>query len=248
MIPDRRAGIYASVARASGLGHLQMTGGLVGDCYEDALSCARIYPVVGLGDPVERDRFAARDGQRSFMRRGGQVDRGLLLSEWREVVAAEQPDREVGEEHRPEGKLGAIGPGGVGGDDGVGCRDCGVEVCVVGEGNLDDAVYATWRERANGVDRIRLIERHRVRDGWIDLVKIGPVHHGADDGRAGPSRNLRRHRADNAQDALDQDRLAFHRSVAEDGTMRVMPGIPRQAPTSSLTSRGSAIACTAGRR
>ena len=80
----------------------------------------------------------------------------------------------------------------------LGAATVGVEVCVVGEGNLDDALHAAGRERANGLNRVRLIERHRVCDGWIDLVKIGLVHHGADDRRASPAGKLRRHRADSA--------------------------------------------------
>src|ERR1700746_3932657 len=66
---------------------------------------------------------------------------------------------------------------------------------------------------------------------WSRSVWCTTVHR-----RAGPSRKLRPHRPDSAEYALDQDRLAFHRPVVEDGNdARGCPGYqdrltPRPSP------------------
>ena len=114
---------------------------------------------------MDRHRYC----QGSLACRGGEVGCGLVFGCRWEVVAAEQADREVGEQHWPERDHGAVVAGGVGGDDGVVGGDSGVEVGVVGERDLDDAVHAlAGGVGTDNVDRVGLIERDSVRDGWVD--------------------------------------------------------------------------------
>ena len=75
---------------------------------------------------------------------------------------------------------------------------------------------AAWRI---GCDGVALVERDAVRDGVVDAGEVGAVPHCADDRGAPPRCKLSRHRADAAEHAVDEDRRAFDRPVAEDGAM-----------------------------
>ena len=123
----------------------------------------------------------------------------------------------------------------------------GVEVDVVGEGDLDDAVDAVGRVRADGGGRVRVVERDGVvRRAGGTCSRSLLRRDGADDGRAAPARELGRERADAAEDAVDQHGPAGDRAVGEHRPVGGDPRDPRQAPSSSLTSSGSSTACAAG--
>ena len=194
----------------------------------------------GSGAPTAMDRAPSRGG-------GGQVGGGLLLGFGGEVVAAEQADGDVVEQHRPEREVGAVVAGGVGGDDGLVLGDGGVEVDVVGEGHLDDAVDAVGGVAAD-------------RGGGV-----GPVEgDGVAEGRAGrPGRSAVRRTvpmtvappqcascaaidADAAENAVDQDGRPVTGPSANTARCAVMPGMPRHAPTSSLTVSGRSTAHAVG--
>jgi hypothetical protein len=150
----------------------------------NAVSGSGVHAVVGFGDAVEWWRIGDGDRERAVACRRGQVFSGLALGEVREVVAAEQPDREVGEEHRPEREVRPIEAARVGGDDGVGGRDRGVEVGVVGERDLDGAVNAVGRVCADRAGGVRVVQRHRPRHGGVDLFEVAAALHRSDHGGA----------------------------------------------------------------
>jgi hypothetical protein len=145
---------------------------VVRDRQQDALSRSGLHPGVGLLDAVQVERPADRDRKGSVVRRGGQVFCGSAPGVPGEVVAAEQPDRHVGEEHGPEREARAIVSGRIRGDDGIGCGDRGVEVRVVGEGDLDDAMHAVGCERPDRLRRLPLVERDRMCRRRIDSVDV----------------------------------------------------------------------------
>lgn len=124
---------------------------LLGDGEQDAaVATAGVDVVVGLGDVVQRVTVADGDGEGADGGCGGEVAGGLALGLGGEVVAAEQSQGDVVEQQRPEGDLGAVRAGGVGGDDGVVGGDGVVEIGVVGQRDLDDPVDAPRRVRADG--------------------------------------------------------------------------------------------------
>ncbi|GGV72875.1 hypothetical protein GCM10010277_86330 [Streptomyces longisporoflavus] len=108
------------------------------------MATAGVHVVVGPGDVVQRVAVADGDGEGADGGCGGEVAGGLALGLGGEVVAAEQPQGDVVEQQGPEGDLGAVRAGGVGGGDGV------VEIGVDGQRDLDDPVDAPWRVRADG--------------------------------------------------------------------------------------------------
>ena len=63
--------------------------------------------VVSVGDALQRQWLADRDRQGSVAGGRGEIGRSLVLGGGREVVAAEQPDGEVREEHGPESEVGS---------------------------------------------------------------------------------------------------------------------------------------------
>src|SRR5690349_14589882 len=150
--------------------------------------------------------------------RGGEVGGGLLFGGGGEVVAAEQPDGDVVEQHGPEREARALLAGGVGGDDSVVAGDGGIEVDVVGECHLDDAVDALGGVRADSLGGIWGVQGDSVGDGRVgDVGEVGGGADGADDGGAIPVCELRGESADAAEDAVDQDGLAGDGSVGEHG-------------------------------
>jgi len=83
---------------------------------------------------------------------------------------------------------------GVGGDDGLVLGHGGVEVDVVGEGDLDDPVDAAGCVRPDGADRVGLIQGDGLRDrGGVHLRQIAALADRPDDGRAAPVGELRGH-------------------------------------------------------
>ena len=66
------------------------------------------------------------------------------------------------------------------------------------------------------VDRVGLIERDGVRDGWVDVVEIALARDGSDHCRAAPARELRGKRPDRTEHAVDEDGLAGDGAVSED--------------------------------
>jgi hypothetical protein len=85
-----------------------------------------------------------------------------------------------------------------------------------------------------------------VRHGRIDLIEVAAAPHGSDHGGSAPERKLSGHRSDPAEQAVDEGRRAGHWAVAEDRPVCSDPGIPRHAPSSSLTESGSSTACSLG--
>ena len=85
-----------------------------------------------------------------------------------------------------------------------------------GSGVID----AVGRVRTDCLRRLRLIQRHSMRNGAADLIEVALARHRSDDRRAAPARKLGGQRADGAEHPLDQDRLARDGAVAEDRTMR----------------------------
>src|SRR6266511_5613743 len=102
---------------------------------------------MGLDCALEGQWAADRDRQRAVLGRGGEVRCGLLLRYGWEVVAAQKTDGHVVEQHGPEREVGAVATGGIGGDDRVVPGDRGVQVNVVGQRDLDDAINAVGRVR-----------------------------------------------------------------------------------------------------
>jgi len=96
-------------------------------------------PVMCVNDPVEWQGFPDRDAKGVGCSGCGEVCCCLEFGFDREVVATQETDGRVVEEHRPEGKLGPIASGGVGGTDRADLDDGGVQVDVLGERDLDDA-------------------------------------------------------------------------------------------------------------
>src|SRR3954470_23414311 len=94
--------------------------------------------VAGRGNLLQRQRVGDGDGEGTVGGRG-EVG-GALLGGGRKVVAAEQAKRDVGEEQRPERQLGAVAPAGVGGDHPSDGEQLHVQVGVIGQRTLDDAV------------------------------------------------------------------------------------------------------------
>src|SRR5204863_4686933 len=98
---------------------------------EDPLTRPGVDPIVGLCDSIKGQRIADGYPQCSLARCGGELGRGLALGRERKVVATEQPDREVGEQHWPERELGAVAAGGIGSDNAIVGRDGRVEIRVL---------------------------------------------------------------------------------------------------------------------
>src|SRR5437763_4629817 len=196
------------------------------DRQKHALARPRLDSVVRLGDVVQGQGIVGRYRQGSLACCGGEIDSGLTFRRTREVVAAEESDRQVGEEHGPEREVGPVAARGVGRDNAVGSRNGRVQVCVFGEGHLDDAVHALGRVRTDRLLWLRLAQRYSVRDGAVDLIEVALAHHRSDDRRAAPARKLRREGADSAEHPLNQDGLARDGAVAEDRSVRGDAGDP----------------------
>lgn len=182
------------------------------------MATAGVDVVMGLGDVVQRVTVADGDGEGADG--GGEVAGGLALGLAWEVVAAEQPQGDVVEQQRPEGDLGAVRAGGVGGDDGVVGGDGVVEIGVVGQRDFDDPVDAPWRVRADGRGGVASVQGDGVGDdGRVDVVEVRGAADGGDYGGAGPVGELGGQRADAAEDSVDQDQSAGDRAVGEDGAV-----------------------------
>jgi hypothetical protein len=90
------------------------------------------------------------------------------------------------------------------------------------------------------------VQCHRLRHGRLHTFQAAATPHGSDRAGTAPARKLGSHRSDCPEHAVDEDRGAGHRAVAEDPRCGVIPGRPRHAPSSSLTESGSSTACSAG--
>jgi hypothetical protein len=122
--------------------------------------------------------------------------------------------------------LGAVVAGCVGGDDGVVGGDDGVEVGVIGERDLDDPVHALRSVGTDRVDRVGLIERDGVRDGWVDQFEIALARDGSDHRRAAPAGELCDERPDRTEHTLYKDGLSGDGAVSEDGAVGGDAGDP----------------------
>ena len=177
-------------------------------------SCASAIRSRGSGSP-------SGYGQRAVARCRRQCARRLPLRGDREVVAPKQADGDVGPEQRSKRKRRPVLARPVGGDDRVVGGDRGVEVDVVREGNLDDAVYAVGGVSTNLARRVGLVQRDDMRGhGRVDRLDVAAAPHGCDDLGAAPARELRSERAHAAEYAVHEHRRAGHRPVAEHRPVR----------------------------
>lgn len=164
---------------------------VTGDGDQHAPPAAGVDAVVGLGDLVERAAVADVDGEGSDGGRGGEIAGSLASGPGGEVVAAEHAEGDVGEQQGPEGEFGAVGAGGVGGDDRVVRDHRGVQVGVVRQGHLDDAVDAPRCVRADRPGRVVLVEGDGVgHHGGVDAVQVFAVSHRGEDGGPAPAGEL----------------------------------------------------------
>ena len=165
-----------------------------------------IDAVVRLGGPLERQWLADGDRERAVPRRGREVGRRLLLRGGREVVAAEQPDGHVVEQHRPEREGRAVVAGGVGGDDGaVACTTA------ASRSTLSEKATSTMRSTPSGAcARIAPAGSGESRATRATAAspqrQVAAAPYGADDRRAAPAGELRRERPDAAEHAVHEDR------------------------------------------
>jgi hypothetical protein len=149
---------------------------------------ACVNQVVRISDVLEWKRLADRYRQRTVAGGGRDVCGGLFFGLARKVIAAEKSDRHVVEEHGPEGKGGSVLAARVSGDDCTDLADGGIEVDVVGEGDLDDPVNAGWRDGPDVRSGIRPIERDDVVDHpCIDVNQVFAAPDRADDGGPAPA-------------------------------------------------------------
>jgi hypothetical protein len=101
-------------------------------------------------------------------------------------------------------------------DDRLVLHDDGVQVDVVGEGDLDDAVHACGGKCPDRGTRIVPVQRDCVREGRV--VHGGTVVfsvHGPDDRGPGPVGQLGRQGADAPEHPVGQHRLPGHGSVGK---------------------------------
>ena len=73
--------------------------------------------------------------------------------------------------------------------------------------------------RADRRHGVAVVERHPMRDGVADASEVGAAAHRADHRGARPCGELRRHRPDAAEHAVDEDRRAVDRPVPEHGAV-----------------------------
>jgi hypothetical protein len=106
---------------------------------------------------LQGQRLGDRNRQGAVPGRRRELGRRLLLGCGRKVVASEQPDRDVVEQQGPEREVGPVTASGVGRDDGVDLGDGGVEVDVVGERHLDDAVDSVRSLHSDGTRGVGLV-------------------------------------------------------------------------------------------
>jgi len=137
---------------------------------------ACVNQVVRIGDVLEWKSLSDNYRQRASAGGGDEVRGGLLLGLAGEVIAAEQSDCHVVEQHGPEGKGGSVLPAGVSGDDRTDLADDGGEIDVVGEGDLDNPVDASRRDRPHrdSLDRRRLPGRTAVPARSLDQTLVAP--------------------------------------------------------------------------
>ena len=158
---------------------------------------------MGLGDVLERVAVADVHGQGAHGGRGGEVAGGLSFRLGREVVTAEQAQGDVVEQQRPEGEFGAFRARTVGGDDSTECGDRVVQVGVVRQGHLDDAVHSLRSVRPNCPYRILGVQGHDVRGhGRVHPVQVGGAAYGADHRGPAPAGELGRERAHTTEAAM----------------------------------------------
>jgi len=95
----------------------------------------------------------------------------------------------------------------------------------------------------DGAGRIGLVEGDGMADSrGVDPCQITAPAHRPDDRCAALVRKLGGQGPDPAQHPLHQDGQAGDRAVGEHRPVAVIPGMPRQAPTSSATPSGRSIA------
>src|SRR4051812_35979721 len=200
---------------------------------------AGVDKLVCVGDSVQRQRVGGGDLDGTVARRRGQVVGGMFLGVGREVVAAEEADGDVVEQHRPEREVGPVGAGGVGGDDGLVPRHGGVEVDVVGERHLDDAVhpYGAWRRKsATGSGPSRATT---CATAWLStwsrsrLLRTEPM-------TVAPPQCASWAAIDPTPPSTPWTRTIWLVTGPSPNTARwaVMPGMPRHAPSASSTESG----------
>ena len=133
-----------------------------------------------------------------------------------EVIAAEQADGHVVEEHGPEREGGSVLPARVCGDDRTDFAHGGVEIDVVGEGDLDDPVDAVGRDGPDVGSGIGPVERDDVIDRRrIHLNQVVAAPDRANDGGRAPASKLRGQASDASQHAVHQHRRTGDRPVTK---------------------------------
>src|SRR5439155_26865213 len=78
------------------------------DRQKHALACPGVDSIMCFGDVVQGHGIAGRYRQCSLACCGGEIDGSLTFRRAREVVAAEESDRQFGEEHGPEREVGPV--------------------------------------------------------------------------------------------------------------------------------------------
>jgi hypothetical protein len=101
--------------------------------------------------------------------------------------------------------------------------------------------------RQDGRGRIGVIQGDDMFDGQaVRQVESGAPANRAYHGRSTPTRELRDQPADTTKQPLDEVVMPATGPSANTAPWSVIPGMPRQAPTSSLTLSGNSTACWAG--
>jgi len=179
---------------------------------------ACVNQVVRIGDVLERKSLPDNYRQRACAGGGDEICGRLFLGLAGEVIATEQPDCHVVEEHGPERKGGSVLPACVSGDNRPDLADGGVEIDVVGEGDFDNPVNASGRDGPDVRSGIGPIEQDDVVDrSRIHFKQVVAAPDRADDSGGAPAGKLGGQACDASEDAMHQHRRpARHRTPPDE--------------------------------
>jgi hypothetical protein len=180
-----------------------------------------LHGLVGGGDIVERVTGPNPDAQPAAGGGVGDVTSRAKFGVRGEVVAAEQAQRDVGEQQRPEREGRTLLRRGVGSDHRTLAGHLGIQVGVGRQRDLDDPVHPEGRRGAYLRDRVGPVQRDSLPNHVPRHVRqVGRPAYRADDRRAAPMRQLRRQTADRAEHPVHQHHPAGHRAVCVDRPVR----------------------------
>jgi hypothetical protein len=112
---------------------------------DDTARLPTFHGLVSGSDLLERERLADLEREPPLAQAGGEIRGGAALGVGWEVVAAQQSDRDVEEEQRPERQRRRGTCREVAGDDAALRDDVRIQLRIGGEGDVDDAVDTVRR-------------------------------------------------------------------------------------------------------